>query len=285
MRPPSRLSKSSPRQRGFTVLEMFVALSIFSLIMIVTTFLLQQSVSVWTSGDSRENASINLQKARSALMRDLVGAAAKPSADGKPHMAQAQLPTALGGGDALWFLSAKGPNGEFVRDEDGFPFWQRNILYYLVIPQGHDQMYGTTLQLGSNPQGDDQCPHKLLIRMEIDRPPATAPLPAPPTPAPAGAQPESLLTQAEVSDYLKAPQGLDVSALLALPNVKEVRIISTGLLWFKVNPAPGAPTEGRRIDLRAVAVKEAFQQAPVGSVPLLNSPATLWKKFVIFPNN
>ena len=71
------------KTRGFTVLEMFTALAIFSGIMIVTTMLLKQSVWVWTAGDSREDASMVLSKARTALNRDLLQAVWQDTSGGK----------------------------------------------------------------------------------------------------------------------------------------------------------------------------------------------------------
>lgn len=277
--------KNRAKVGGFTLIEMFVALGIFSGILVVTSMLLRQSVWVWTSGDSRESAGLVLRKARSALMRDLSRADVDPSLEGDPHMDQTQTPATLGGGDALWFLSAQAANGDFVRDEDGLPFWQRNILYYLAKPANHDQLYSTTCQTGSNPEGDDYCPHKMLVRVVIDNPPVTDPLPPPGTPPPPGTEPEKLLTQSEVAGYLVAPQGMDVSALKAQAGVESVQIVTTHMLWFKVGPAVGAPTAGKQLDLRATAIKEAAKEIPVGSTSLLSAPTTLKNLFSIFPNN
>ena len=200
-------------------------------------------------------------------------------------MAQIQAPAALGGGDALWFLSAVGADGKFARDEDGYPYWQRNILYFIAKPAAHDKLYSTTCLSGSNPQGDDYCPHKMLLRVVIDNPPVTDPLPDPGKPIPPGAAPEELLTEAQVANYLQAPQGLDTSAIQALDGVEEVRIVTAGLLWFKVTPAPGAPGAGRQVDLRASAVKEASKVLSLGKTSLFNHTTTLKNVFSLFPNN
>lgn len=274
-----------PNKSGFTVLEMFVALTIFSGIMIITTLLLRQSVWIWTSGDSREDSGMALRKARAALSRDLQSADLDPGDSGEPHFGQTQVPSSLAGGDALWFLSATDINGAFSRDPDGYPFWQRNILYYLVKPQNHDALYGTTCQVSSNPDGDDVCPHKMLIRLVIDNPPVTDPLPPPGTPPPPGAQPEQLLTDAEVATYLLAPNGTDVSAIQALAGVEEAKIVTTRMLWFEVEPDPFEPLIGRRLELRASSIKEAAKVAPVGSTPLYNHPTTNVSLFSLFPNN
>jgi len=271
--------------RGFTLLETFIALSIFSGIMVITTLLLKQSVWVWTSGDSRGSAGLVLRKARTALVRDLIRADLDPGPSGEPHISQTQVPAALGGGDAIWFLSAAGPNNGFVRDSDGYPFWQRNVLYYLAKPQNHDLLYSTTCQASPNPQGDDYCPHKMLIRVVIDNPPVTVPLPPAGTPPPAGTLPEELISNSAIAGYLLAPQGLDVSAIQALPGVEDVQIVSTGLLWFKVDPAPSSPATGRQVDLRAVAINEATKQISLGATALFNHPTTLTNVFSLFPKN
>ena len=72
---------------------------------------------------------------------------------------------------------------------------------------------------------------------------------------------------------------------MAQPGVEEARIITTGLLWFKVAPAPGAPTAGLELDLRALAIKEASKIVPVGNVSVLNDPKTIHSVFSLFPNN
>ena len=264
---------------------MFVALTIFGGIMVITTMLLRQSVWVWTSGDSRESAGLVLRKARSHLMRDLARADVDTGPAGELHMDQMRAPASLGGSDAIWFLSAEGPDDVFQRDNDGYPFWQKNILYYLAKPTNHDQLYGMKCSTGSNPQGDDYCPHKALVKVVIDNPPDTDPLPAPGKPVPPSATPETLLTPSEASAYMMAPSGTDVSAIQSLAGVKEARVVTTGILWLKVTPAPGAADSGRQIDLRAVALKEASKQIPVGNVSLLNQPATMKNIFSVFPNN
>ena len=88
-----------------------------------------------------------------------------------------------------------------------------------------------------------------------------------------------------VSSFRDLPQGLDVGAIRSLPGVEEVRIITTGMLWFKALPAPGAPTAGVELDMRATAVKEASKTVPVGSVSLFNEPTTSRSIFSLFPNN
>lgn len=273
------------RSKGFTVLEMFTALAIFSGIMIVTTMLLKQSVWVWTAGDSREDASMVLSKARTALNRDLLQADLDPGDSGELHFGMTQTPAGLGGGDAVWFLSAAGPDGSFERNTDGLPHWQRNVLYYLAKPQGHDALYKMSCSGGSNPNGDDVCPHKMLVRVVIDNPPVTVPWPDPPADGGPGDVPEELIDPAAIGSYLVAPDGLSVASIMAQPGVEEARIITTGLLWFKVAPAPGAPTAGLEIDLRALAIKEASKIVPVGNVSVLNDPKTIHSVFSLFPNN
>ncbi|MFA7482650.1 MAG: hypothetical protein WC314_19235 [Vulcanimicrobiota bacterium] len=271
--------------KGFTVIEMFVALGIFAGIMVITTMLLRQSVWVWTSTDSREDAGMVLSKARNALMRELAQADLDPGDSGEPHFGLSQTPAALGGGDAVWFLSARGSSGEFSRDSDGYPYWQRNILFYLAKPQDHDALFGMSCAPASNPTGDEICPHKMLLRVVIDFPPATTPLPSPPAHPGPGDFPEDLISSVDITNYLIAPQGQDVGAIQSQSGVEEVSIVATGLLWFKVQPAPGAPDAGLQIDLRSVAVKEASKVSSVGSVSLFNSPQTLRNIFSIFPNN
>lgn len=273
------------KPRAFTVIEMFVALGIFSGILVVTTMLLRQAVWVWTSGDSRESASLVLTKVRNAVSRDLLRADLDPGDSGEPHYAQVQTSSSLGGGDAIWFLSAIGPNGEMVRDADGYPFWQRNILYFMAKPDNHDTLYGQSCASGSNPQGDDVCPHKVFLRVVIDYPPATSPPPLPPASPGPGDVPEVLIPASEITNYLLAPDGLDASAIQALTGVEEVRIISTGMLWFKAAPAPGGTDIGIQLDIRATAIREAAKVTAVGASSLLNATHTMRSVFSLFPKN
>lgn len=272
-------------KRGFTIIEMFIALTIFSGIMVITTMLLRQSVWIWTSGDSRESAGLVLRKARAALQRDLAQADLGVGPAGEPHWGETTVSSSMGGGDAIWFLSAVGANGEFAREEDGFPFWQRNIIYYMAKPQNHDSLYKQSCSAGTNPQGDDVCPHKMLIRLVVDNPPVTDPLPPPGAPPIPGLLPEELVDTADIGNYLVAPTGLDVSAINALPGVEQVQIVTTGMLWFKVDLPPDLPTEGRQLDMRAVAIAEARKEANVGVDSLINHPTTLENLYSIYPKN
>jgi hypothetical protein len=273
------------RVKGFTVLELFVVLGIFSIMLTVTSMLLKQSVWVWTSGDSREDASSILRKARSALARDLNHADLEPAKSGQLHFAQTQVPQSLGGGDAIWFLSPVDSNGEFAKDRDGYPFWQRNVLFYLAKPANHDEMFATSCLAGDDPGGDDFCPHKTLVRVVIDNPPVTEPLSPPSAGNPSPATPELLIPPEEISNYLMPPVGFDVPALQDKEGVESVQIVATRLLWFKVAPSPGAPQAGLEIDLRAAPLAEVSKQVAVGKTSLLEAPNTMRNLFSVFPKN
>lgn len=277
------------KHSGFTLPEMFVVLSIFSVILVMVTFLLKQSVSIWGSTESRGDASFNLFKARHRLIEDLRRADASQPDEDTLFLDLTQVPASMGGNDAIWFLSAEDIDGNFAHDPDGGPFWQRNILYFLAIPDNHHLVSTTNCTPGGGPNGDDHCPHKVLVRAVIDNPPVTDPPPALPTPFPDDLEPETLLTQAEVADYIIAPDGFDLSVLRTKPGVEEADIVAVDLLWFKVNTVQstelGQRTYGVEVDLRAVAHDEAMKTSDFGFVPLGDRAITQQSRFTVLPNN
>ncbi|MEW6279282.1 MAG: hypothetical protein AB1758_11705 [Candidatus Eremiobacterota bacterium] len=162
-------------------------------------------------------------------------------------------------------------SGAVMRLDDGSPFWQRNILYYLVVP------VGDTCAGGVGPNGyDDRCPHKLLIRKEIDLAPATVPT-----------DPTTIETLAPtLAPFLTRPTGFSVAGLNEA-GVNEVKIAAAHLLSFSSVSAPPPENLATEIavDLRAVAVDEARREVALGSVPLSTSPFTLQSPFSAFLKN
>lgn len=274
------------RRSAFTLIELLVTFACFSTILLVTTLLLRQSVNVWTSTNSHEDASMGLFKARRYLVRDL-SETAIVSSNNKPLFRSMKVPDHLGGGTAIWFLSARADDGTFQRNRDGTPYWQRNILYYIVIPSGHDSFFNNTCHVSPNPNGDDYCPHKVLVRMVIDNPPITDPLPTPPSviPPTTALEPEKLLTKDEIEPYLVAPYRYELSALGSLPNVDEVQIVATDLLWFNAGLPNGLTGGEVKIDLRATAIGLAHQNFSVGDRSLYDAPFTEKNIFTILTQN
>lgn len=243
------------------MLELVVGVAIFMIIGGLLAMALRQGGDIWRRGLSGSVAQTELRKAYTSISSDL----RRSRIDG---VDRTTVPASLAGGfdgDALWFLSAEDPvTGEMRRVDgtsggsapEGSAFWQRNILYYTIVPSNHGAMYGYTCAGGSDATGyDDRCPHKMLVRQVIDGPDDSDGL-------------EMLLTPAQIASYLVAPTGFDVSAV-AGPNTEDTQIRAHSLLYFRValEPQPDYPGEVR-LDLRSARIEAAEKAIKVGTDPL-----------------
>lgn len=243
--------------------EVVVSTALFSLLLVVLYALMRQAINIWHNVSGSETALLRLKQVQRRLEADLVEASAPQSLVGKTP---ASLPGGGRDGSAVWFLSAGNESGRVVQKLDGAPLWQRNVLYYQVVPAGHTGCAG-----GVGARGfEDCCPHKLLVRKEIDLP-ATPALPE-----------EVLLTSSEIMPYLTRPNGTDTSAMLGEPNVVRAELIATDMLWFEVT----RPTTGEfHVDLRAVALEDARRQLSIGAESLAESRFTVRQPVSVFPAN
>lgn len=249
------------KQRGFSLVEVLLTTSLFAILALLSFIMLRRGSGLWRDLVESESANLQLAKAASHLRAELVST-------GIRHCALSSVPPSLAGGgkdgSAIWFLSAQDPaTGEMVLKPDGTPFWQRNILYYLAVPSGHQSCAG-----GIGPGGfDDRCPHKVLIRKVIDSGVTTTPGGDPKT------DEEVLLSDATA--YLSRPS----------PYETDAEQIANQLLWFQVSlGSPGLRGE-INIDLRAVAVREAQSKVSLGTVPLSSGPYTANRILSIVPMN
>lgn len=263
-------------RRGHSLAELIVVFAIFSLLLTVVAVLLFQSVGVYRRTNGTDTALREMRKARAALERDLV--LASPN-----QIRRARVPASLGGGDdgeALWFLSPVDPTATpptVVRKRDGTPFWQRNILYYLVVPSNHNTTFGMSCAGGTDPNGyDDRCPHKVLIRKVIDS--------GVPTVATDETTEETLLPS--VAGYTSRPNGYSLAGMPD-PAPTQASIAAAQLLCFEsvTAPAPNnVPTE-LFVDLRALSIEEARREMRVGTDPGYTSRFTHQAPFSVFMRN
>lgn len=259
------------RKRGLTLIELAVAVGLFSLLMLVVAALFARTADVWRSINSADTAHRELRKARAALGRDL--ALANPA-----RLSRAPVPSSLGGGpdgEALWFLSPVDPaSGQLVHKQDSSqPFWQRNILYYLVVPDDHDATFGMSCIGAPGPNGyEAACPHKVLIRKEIDSGVATIP---------SDEATEEVLVS-DIAPYLTRPAGYDLSGM-SEPGLQEARIVAVNLLTFE-SAATGVAGEVT-VDLRAVAIEEARREISLGTLVVYAGPYTRLGAFSVFLQN
>lgn len=255
---------SENRRAGFGILDLLIAISLVTVILGVTFMLLQNSNSTWRKVTSSQGAASQLMQVESWLRRDLVQTAYSTTASGP------SLSSLLGrDGDALWFLSAIDPvTGEFVRNEDGTPRWQRNILYYCVVPTGLSAF-------GFNGSGIEESgfevshPGKFLVRKVIDSGDVTTPTDP--------ATQETLL--ADISSYLEVPNGTSLSA----PDSESVTIVGRNLLSFRVER--NDPMRRISVVLQAARLENRQLNFTVGSESLLKPGYLLERRLELYPEN
>jgi hypothetical protein len=252
---------------------------VITIIFAITQALLTRTIDNWWRVNANADAQQQLYKAQTVLERDLA-AAAYERENGRETFTIHKLPPELesldgagADGDAFWFLSAIDPvTGRFMRTEDGEPFWQRNVLYYLVTPSAVETLgfEGTGLDLHGY---ESACPYKILIRKEIDFGTPTDPTDQ--------ATSEPLMTYFQIAPLLTRPVGYDLSGMSG-PNVS-VQPVAANILSFRVDPVNSIG--GFEVDLRATAIDRAKREGRIGSRDLANDPATQQLRLTLFPPN
>lgn len=231
----------SNKRRAFSVLEVVFACALMSVLIVVLGETMLQSQSVFRVTSGNNDTSALLRKVTQQLQRDLLQTNLK-------ECAVTNTPSNEGG--AIWFLSNLEPGTREPRYKaDGSPFWCRNILYYLVIPNGHLGLYGRTCPTAAGPSGhDEHCPHKFLIRKEIDTGAATN--------FADDNTVETLIPVGSISTYLTKPTGYNVAPMYSEAGVQQVKIVGQLLLDFEANLGSGAVNT----DVRAVALTRAERE-------------------------
>lgn len=261
------------RYSGLTLAEIVVSLSIFSLVGILLAAALGGSGDVWRSVSSSTTVQTNLGRGRDWLSRDLK----QSSYDSVESQAALSSLGAIDG-DVVWFLSARDPvTDEFVRKSDGTPFWQRNILYYLVVPTNHSAVFGVACSGSGDADGyEEQCPHKVLVRKVIDNGPPTDPTDE--------TTEETPIDPGDVANYLTRPSGFDTSGMSGESGLQDISLPATSLLSFRVQLAPDPQWPGEvRLSLSSVAEEAARREVPIGQTPLSESRHTSNFEFSVFP--
>lgn len=260
------------RQAGFSLLEVLVVCTIFSLFLLVSYGLLSSGIGVWQRTSSSQDVSFQLGKARARLCDDL-----RPAAFAKVQVGRAPSPApGQTEGDVLWFLSAIDPStGAFCRKAtDGLPFYQRNVVYYLAAPTDHDALYGVSCASNT----DARCPHKFLIRRVFDRPQPTLPT-SPPR------LEEAIMLPGALGTLLPRPTGFG----LRLPNTQAEsdELVATGMLSWQVVRGAGVSAVDReiRITMSGFDAMDAGKKVQLGREDLSNSAYTHTIQFSVFPAN
>jgi len=133
------------RRRGYTLLELSLASSLVAVVLLVASVLLYYGMRNWRQLDQSQDASFQLSKACRRLREELR----------QTSFNECRVDHHEDLGDVVTFLSALDESsGETLFQPDGSPFWQRNVLYYLVQPSGDACR--------------ENCPHKRLLRLAVD---------------------------------------------------------------------------------------------------------------------
>lgn len=261
---------------AFTIPELSISMFVLGLMMLAGFFLLQTAQTSFVKVGGNEDATLQLRRATRYMQRDII-------ASGTSKCAVYNVPGSLSGSSggfdsiAIGVLSCSiNAEGDSVTKPGGEVYWQRNVLYYLTVPIGDTCNGG----LESLYNCDDRCPHKVLIRKVIDRPPATAP-----TDSPMNAD-EVVLSNAEVIPYLTRPSGTSVGAMLSEPNVTGVQVVANKLLSMRsfINPDASIPGE-IRVVLQAFNAQAASKTTAIGTASLSGSDFTLTQTISLFPRN
>ena len=176
-------------------------------------------------------------------------------------------------GQALWFLSNVDSSGKAQFLSDGSPFWLKNVLYYLVVPDDHQRLFGQLCAGGAGPGGyDDRCPHKVLVRKEIDFAGATN--------LADDTTVETLMTGASLTPYLLRPAGYKVGTS-GQPGLLSAQIVGRNLLTFSLS---SSLSNTLTIDTRSVSIARARTKLAIGTVSLFSSPFTYQFSLTVIPS-
>jgi hypothetical protein len=250
-----------------------VSFSLFTLIGVTLSLAFVKSAEVWRNVSNSSDSALNLRKARTLLTPDL-------QRTSFANIRTLTGPTSLGpiDGDAICFLSAVDPaTGLAVRKSDGTLFWQRNILYYLVVPDNHSATFGVDCTGSADANGyEENCPHKILIRKIIDAGTPTDPADE--------ATEEVLLTTSQISTYLTRPTGFNTSNMNGEPGLADIRLAANFLLTFRADLAPDTQWQREvRILCSAVKIRTAERELSIGNTPLSQTKFVRVLRLSLFP--
>jgi prepilin-type N-terminal cleavage/methylation domain-containing protein len=258
-----------PRRSGFSLLELLIGITLLSLLSLFSVAYLTQGQRLWRRVESSSSAAQSLSKANASLSQDLINV----GRDGVATMANGTGAQKMG--DAIWFLSAYDPASQtYVRDGGGFSFWQKTILYYLTVPDDHDQRYGTQCVAW-----DQVCPHKILLRKVLDTGAVT-------TPTSAETDEEQLPDSATIAGYLTRPPSLNLGTLQAESGVVSVNYVAGYLLDLDVELTMDAGKVALvECVVRAALINDAKSHMRIGQDPFNKGTFTLSRAIEVVPRN
>jgi prepilin-type N-terminal cleavage/methylation domain-containing protein len=247
------------RRAGFSLAELMIVAVLFSAFLGISYLILKSATESWHRTESSQDVSFELAKASFTLQSDLALTSSR------------QLRTTADG-SVLWFLSPIEPTTDEVgRKDDGTVLWQRNIVYFLTVPQDHDQLFGVSCQ-----GQDTRCPHKFLVRRVFDTS-------SPTDPRSTSTTEERLMSEAEVQTLTGSPRGFE----LDFPGLSSEsdELVARGMLTFQVTREPAEYPGEVEVRLGGFDVMEAGKKVVLGQTPLDDSPYTHRVLFSSFPGN
>ncbi len=183
-------------RRGATLIEVIITTGVFSVLMLTLFSIVQYGKDAWRSVEGRQVTQTMMRKVGIFTMDDLRRASFSnlgvanytnylPSNSSCSLSAgNENVQSGKNGmyGQAIWMTSAYlpgqntaegaaqqrlGGNQFFSRNQDGTPNWHSNILYYVSVmtDKAHIEKYHGGIQDLCG--GEQNCPHKWLIRKEI----------------------------------------------------------------------------------------------------------------------
>lgn len=267
---------SKARARGVTLMELMIVLVLTGIIFGITHVVLSRVIDSWWRVNANQESEQQLYRAQVILERDLRAASFELEPDRATvgvRKAPAELNTLSGAdGDVLWFLSAVDPmSGNFIRKDDGTPFWQRNVVYYAVTPLGLSDLgfQGSGHAVGGY---EVACPFKILVRKEIDS--------GAPTSSDPSSEVETLMTYAELAPHINRPNKYSCAGMGAAN--ASVKPISANVLTFRADLDP--PLRGVSVDLRCTAIDRARREGGLDR-DLSVEPSTTQLAFTLLPPN
>lgn len=257
------------RIRGATLTEVIITTGIFSLLVLALFAVMKYGVRSWRNIESKSAVQSQLRKIELFLLEDLKRSSfdelrVESMPSGYTPGNNDSLNGKTAHGPAVWFLSALDSERQnFLRDPDGKPDWQRNVLYYVTRPtdEWHRAKFGEPCK--TSDQYDAYCPHKWLIRKEIAQ--------------------DTLLDETAITTYLTRPGSYDLLDAWkpSQPDLERVQVLSDSLLVFRVTLKKPEVL----VDLKAFRLLEAGDILHVGSSSLDNNVFTVQYDARVVPNN
>lgn len=152
------LFKKNGANRGFTILETLVSITILFMLIIIGLVYLELGTSEVSASFNKSKIIAQNITAQMDIVRSIERSTWGMFTD---SAFQGIIYNTSDYRHALILQSALDTRGRLVTDPGGVPKLQKYIVYYVIRPQGD------TCIPSSVPNPDNYCPHKLLIRRDI----------------------------------------------------------------------------------------------------------------------